>query len=179
MDDPRVLAFRDVFRGRIVTYGVSEEAELRGDEVEIQPEGIAFSVNGVRFRSSLLGRHGILNILAALAVATIFEIELQTLPSAVSRLAPGRMRGERSQWRGVTVLDDCYNSNPDAVRSMIDVLKAEPASRRIAVLGEMLELGDWAAKLHTEVGEYAASSGIDVIVGIRGCRASAGRRRQP
>lgn len=168
VDDPRVLAFRDVFSGRIVTYGLSDEAELRADEAEIRPEGIAFSVNGVRFRSSLLGRHGILNILAALAVSTIFGIELQTLPSAVSRLVPGRMRGERSQWRGVTILDDCYNSNPDAARFMIDVLKAEPASRRIAVLGEMLELGDWAAKLHTEVGEYAASSGIDVIVGIRG-----------
>jgi len=167
-DDSRVLAFRDIFSGRVVTYGLSEQAELRGDDVEILPEGVAFSVSGVRFRSSLPGRHGIQNVLAALAVATIFGIELSTLASAVIRLAPGRMRGERRQWRSVTILDDCYNSNPDAVRFMIDVLKGEPAGRRIAVLGEMLELGNWAEKLHAEVGEYAASSGIDVIVGIQG-----------
>ena len=167
-DDPRVLAFRDVFPGRVLTYGLSAQAELRGDEVRIQPESVAFSVSGVPFRSSLLGRHSVLNILAALAVATIFGIELQTLPPVVSRLAPGRMRGERRRWRNVTILDDSYNSNPDAARFMIDVLKDESARRRIAVLGEMLELGSWTEKLHAEVGEYAASSGIDVIVGIRG-----------
>jgi UDP-N-acetylmuramoyl-tripeptide--D-alanyl-D-alanine ligase len=167
-DDPRVLAFRDMFSGRVVTYGLSEQAELRGDNVEILPEGVAFSVSGVRFRSALLGRHGIQNVLAALAVATIFGIELSGLASAVGRLVPGRMRGERRLWRSVTILDDCYNSNPDAVRFMIDVLKGESAGRRIAVLGEMLELGSWAEKLHAEVGEYAASSGIDVIIGIQG-----------
>lgn len=167
-DDPRVVAFRDVFAGRVVTYGLSEEAELRADDVEIQPEGVAFAVNGVQFRSALPGRHGVLNILAALAVATLFEIELSTLQPAVSRLAPGPMRGARRQWRGVIILDDCYNSNPSAARFMIDVLKNEPAKRRIAVLGEMLELGNWAENLHAEVGEYAANAGIDVIIGIRG-----------
>jgi UDP-N-acetylmuramoyl-tripeptide--D-alanyl-D-alanine ligase len=167
-DDSRVFAFRDVFSGRVLTYGLSEQADLRAVDVEILPEGALFSVGGTRFRSSLLGRHGVLNVLAALAVATIFGIELQELPSAVSRLSPGRMRGERRQWRGVTILDDCYNSNPDAARFMIDVLQGESAGRRIAVLGEMLELGAWSERLHAGVGEYAAKAGIDVIIGIRG-----------
>ena len=78
------------------------------------------------------------------------------------------MRGERFRHRGILVLNDCYNSNPDAAAAMIDVLRDTPARRRIAVLGEMLELGRWAEPLHREVGNYAVEQGIDVLVGIRG-----------
>ena len=78
------------------------------------------------------------------------------------------MRGERLQHHGILVFNDCYNSNPDAVRAMLDVVRDTPARRRIAVLGEMLELGRWAEPLHRDVGNYAAECGIDVLVGIRG-----------
>ncbi len=78
------------------------------------------------------------------------------------------MRGERFTHNGIIVLNDCYNSNPEAARAMLDVLRDTPASRRIAVLGEMLELGRWSESLHREVGRYAAESGIDVLLGIRG-----------
>jgi UDP-N-acetylmuramoyl-tripeptide--D-alanyl-D-alanine ligase len=86
----------------------------------------------------------------------------------VASLKPGKMRGERRSWRGATVLNDSYNSNPEAVRGMLDVLRTEPAQRRIAVLGEMRELGQMSEELHREVGEYAALAGIDVVVGIHG-----------
>ncbi len=69
---------------------------------------------------------------------------------------------------GVVILNDCYNSNPDAARTMVDVLRDTPAKRRIAVLGEMLELGRWSESLHRDVGSYVAKGGIDVLVGIRG-----------
>src|SRR5258708_32690555 len=78
------------------------------------------------------------------------------------------MRGERYVHNGITVIDDCYNSNPDAVRAMLDVLRDTPAKRRIAVLGEMLELGRWAEPLHRGVGTYAAGLGVNVLVGLRG-----------
>jgi UDP-N-acetylmuramoyl-tripeptide--D-alanyl-D-alanine ligase len=78
------------------------------------------------------------------------------------------MRGERFTHAGITILNDCYNSNPEAVHSMLDVLRATPARRRVAVLGEMLELGRWTEPLHRDVGDYAVACGVDVLVGIRG-----------
>ena len=86
----------------------------------------------------------------------------------MARLKPGRMRGERFTHRGILIFNDCYNSNPDAARAMIDVLRDTPAQRRIAVLGEMLELGRWSEALHRDVGRYAAECGMSVLVGIRG-----------
>jgi len=86
----------------------------------------------------------------------------------IATLKPGKMRGERFTYNGITILDDCYNSNPDAVHAMLDVLKDTPANRRVAVLGEMLELGRWSEPLHRDVGRYAVERGINVLVGIRG-----------
>jgi UDP-N-acetylmuramoyl-tripeptide--D-alanyl-D-alanine ligase len=96
----------------------------------------------------------------------VFGIPPASLTEAVAALTPGKMRGERHIWNGVTVLNDAYNSNPEAARHMLDVLRNENAARRIAVLGEMRELGSMSERLHREVGAYAA--GIDLLVGIRG-----------
>jgi UDP-N-acetylmuramoyl-tripeptide--D-alanyl-D-alanine ligase len=167
-DDERVLAFRDVHAGRTVTYGVSNAADLRATAVEMTSEGASFTVCGVKFETVLSGRHAVSNILAGLAVAKLFDIEPRELVSTVARLAPGNMRGERSRWRDITILNDSYNSNPEAARNMIDVLREEPARRRIVVLGEMLELGRLAESLHRDVGNYVANAGVDVLVGVRG-----------
>ncbi len=167
-DDDRVLQFREAHAGATLTYGLSDKADVRATELEMTTGGAAFTVAGVRFRTMLIGRHSVLNILAGLTVARQFGIDFTDLREAVARLAPGKMRGERSQWRGVTILNDSYNSNPEAARNMIDVLREEPAERRIAVLGEMLELGDFAERLHRELGAYVANAGVDVLVGVRG-----------
>jgi UDP-N-acetylmuramoyl-tripeptide--D-alanyl-D-alanine ligase len=86
----------------------------------------------------------------------------------VAALTPGKMRGERHLWNGITVLNDSYNSNPEAVRHMLDVLRNESAARRVAVLGEMRELGHLTERLHREVGAYAVETNIDVLIGIHG-----------
>lgn len=165
-DDPRVAAMA---RGRMtLLYGLSADAHVRAEEVQPSAEGLKFRVGATRFRTSLSGRHSVSNILAGLAVARVYGIAPQRLVDAVRNLKPGKMRGERFVHRGITVYDDCYNSNPDAARAMLDVLRDTPARRRIAVLGEMLELGRWAEPLHRDVGSYAVAQGIDVLVGIRG-----------
>jgi UDP-N-acetylmuramoyl-tripeptide--D-alanyl-D-alanine ligase len=167
-DDARVLAFREAHVGRVVTYGFSTDADVRGEQLELSSAGVKFRVAGASFSSGLMGRHGASNLLAGIAVARVFGIYAEELLDAVARVRPGKMRGERESWNGITILNDCYNSNPDAARLMIDVLREEPARRRIAVLGEMLELGQWSEMLHEQTGRYAADSNIDVVIGIRG-----------
>ncbi len=171
-DDQRVIEFRHFHSGKVVTYGISKKADVVAREVAIGVDGSTFSVDGVRFATQLTGRHAISNILAGLAVAGLFDIPLRELVNVVAGMRPGKMRGERHERRGVKVLDDSYNSNPEAARSMIDVLAGEPAHRRIAVLGEMLELGAWAETLHRDLGRYAAERGIDVLVGVGGASRS-------
>ena len=167
-DDPKVARFRDVYGGRVITFGFSEGADVRAENAECGSNGARFRAAGVDFDSPLAGRHNVLNVLAGLAVAQSLGIAPARLKDAVRALTPGRMRGERLTHNGITILNDCYNSNPEAVRSMLDVLRATPARRRIAVLGEMLELGRWSEPLHRDIGCYAAGCGIHVLVGIRG-----------
>jgi UDP-N-acetylmuramoyl-tripeptide--D-alanyl-D-alanine ligase len=167
-DDPLVAGFRDAHRGRVITFGLSAGADVRAENVEASIDGVRFSVGGIQFESPLIGRHSISNLLAGIAVAAIFGIRPEQLTGIVREFLPGSMRGERLRHKGILILNDCYNSNPDAARVMIDVLRDTPAKRRIAVLGEMLELGRWSESLHHDVGCYAARTGIDVLVGIRG-----------
>jgi UDP-N-acetylmuramoyl-tripeptide--D-alanyl-D-alanine ligase len=167
-DDPRVLAFRETYPGRSVTFGFSESADVRSEALEFRPDGSRFRALGVDFETSAAGRHGIMNLLAAITVASVFHIAPERLREAVRSFTPGNMRGERTVTGGIVVWNDCYNSNPEAAESMIDVLRETPAARRIAVLGEMLELGQAAGELHRRVGRYAARRGIDFLIGVRG-----------
>ena len=167
-DDPRVAAFSSRFQGRTVRFGQSPEADVRAEEVRMTPGGMSFRVGSTSFESRLAGRHNLSNLLAGVAVAGLYGIGPDRLTERVRRFEARTMRGRRFQHHGITVFDDCYNSNPDAVRAMLDVLHDTPARRRIAVLGEMLELGRWAEPLHRDVGTSVAERGIHVLVGIRG-----------
>jgi len=176
-DDPRVAKF--TFEGRTVFFGQSAAADVRAEDVQYSLEGARFRVGSTNFQTALAGRHSVSNILAGIAVAGLYGIEPGQLVENVWKLSPGKMRGERFHHQGILVYNDCYNSNPDAVRAMLEVLKDTPARRRIAVLGEMLELGHWAEPLHRDIGQYAAEQGIDVLVGIRGaacCTLDAAKR---
>lgn len=167
-DDERVAKFVSVHSGRSLTYGMAENAEIRAEDVKLTSSGSEFTVEGTRFSTRLTGRHSVSNILAGIAAAKVFGIGAAQLTEAVAGLAPGKMRGERHLWNGTTILNDSYNANPEAVRHMLDVLRNEDCARRIAVLGEMLELGVESERLHREVGEYVAASGIDILIGISG-----------
>jgi UDP-N-acetylmuramoyl-tripeptide--D-alanyl-D-alanine ligase len=167
-DDPRVVRFRDAHPGRSVTFGFAEGADVRAESVETTSAGARFRALGVDFETGLTGRHAVSNLLAAIAVAREFGFAPERLREPVRTFAVGKMRGERLEHNGITIWNDCYNSNPEAVESMIGVLIGTPAARRIAVLGEMLELGEAADSLHRQVGRYAAEHGIDLVIGVHG-----------
>ena len=167
-DDPRVLRFREIHPGRTIAFGFTDEADVRATDIALSPEGTRFRVDGIDFHTTLVGRHGVLNLLAGMAVARVFEIPLERLRDAVATFTIGKMRGERLERNGVIVWNDCYNSNPEAVHAMLEVLRATPARRHIAVLGEMLELGHAAEFLHRQAGRCAAEGGLDALIAVQG-----------
>jgi UDP-N-acetylmuramoyl-tripeptide--D-alanyl-D-alanine ligase len=167
-DDPQVRQFAAVHSGRTITYGLEPGAAIRAENVQLHAAGSSFTIDGVPFSIELPGRHGVWNVTAAVAAGSIFSIPLPLMAEAARALRSGKMRGERLVHNGVTLLNDCYNSNPEAAKAMIDTLAALPATRRIAVLGEMLELGQWSEQFHREVGAYAAAHGVDTVIAIRG-----------
>ena len=172
-DDEYVAQFGRDFHGRVVTFGVHHPSDVRAEMVEMQ--GIAGSrfqliVEGCREQVTLplMGIHNLYNALAAVAVATQRGITPSEAAQALATLAPADKRGEVLRLGGATVINDCYNSNPKALDSMVDALAGMPARRRIVVAGEMLELGPAGERLHRESGRHMAEMGISIVIGVRG-----------
>ena len=167
-DDHQVRDFAKIHPGRSILFGFASDAEVRAEKVEMLPACVRFRSLGVDFESPLAGRHGVSNVLAGIAVARALNIAPERLRDAVRTLTVGKMRGERLERRGVTIVNDSYNANPEAMRSMLELLKGIPARRHVAVLGEMLELGREAETLHRGIGRFAVEQGIHAVIGIRG-----------
>lgn len=167
-DDERVRAFAAAHSGRVVTYGTAEGAAVRATGIEYTDHGSRFHIDGHTVACPLPALGGVMACLAALAVARVMDVPFIDARQGLETLTPPKMRFERLHARGALIWNDCYNSNPEAAKMMIDLLAGTPARRRIAVLGEMLELGRWSESLHREVGEYAAARGIDIVAGVKG-----------
>lgn len=168
-DDALVREFANVHPGHTIFYGFSEAAHVRAERVHYDSAGSTFDVADVgSFFCPLPAKGGVMAVLAALAVAKSLGMDLKKLQNAIASLDPPKMRLNRVERNGMVIWDDCYNSNPEAAMMMLDLLAATPARRRIAVLGEMLELGRWSEDLHREVGRYAVRCGTSVLVGIHG-----------
>ncbi len=175
-DDPWQAGFAGrAGNARIVRYGGAEEADVRlVAVVERGLEGSRMTVEAagerVAFDLPLAGRHQAANCLAALAAAWSLGVPLADAAAAAETLEPAPHRGRVLRLpEGVTVVDDSYNASPEAVRVMLDLLAAT-AGRRVAVLGEMLELGALAEPAHREAGTRAAAA-ADVLLAVGGAPA--------
>jgi UDP-N-acetylmuramoyl-tripeptide--D-alanyl-D-alanine ligase len=172
-DDEYVGQFGRGFKGKVIRYGVRVPAEVRAEHIESRgAEGSAFDVlvDGCREPAvlPLVGIHNVYNALAALAVGLERGIGLAEALSALASLTPADKRGQVLQLGNIRLVNDCYNSNPKALESMVDALAAMPAQRRIVVAGEMLELGPAAEEMHRNAGRHIAGKNIDVLLGVRG-----------
>ena len=171
-DDLYVSQFGRDFHGRAVYFGSGPLANPQLLNVTEDLTGLH-----IRYRAgeregkltlNLLGAHNAMNALAGLAVALEAGVDLEAAAIALQTLTAGDKRGEVIQINGATILNDCYNSNPEALRSMIRTLAARPAKRRILVAGEMLEMGEHGPALHAEAGRAAVEAGLDLVVGVQG-----------
>jgi UDP-N-acetylmuramoyl-tripeptide--D-alanyl-D-alanine ligase len=178
-DDPRVMAHATRFTGRSVTFGCSEHAAVRAERVQdLGIDGTRAQVRTgageVDLRVPLLGRGNLMNVLAATAVAGELGISLEEIAQRAQHLKPASHRGAVIRLAGdITVVDDSYNSSPAALRQALQVIVSDRrATRKAAVLGEMLELGEHGAQLHAECGRAAAAAELDrlIAVGQEGAR---------
>lgn len=178
-DDPLVIGMRERRDDiAVISFGVSASASVTAREIAVAPGGgsrfILQTPDGdAEVKMPLIGRHNVYNALAAAAVASYFGFAPEQIASRLATSEPSKMRGELIRFaNGVTVIDDSYNSNPQAllqsVRAMLDVANSVASGRRVVVAGEMLELGDHGPDLHRKCGREIAAMGIDVLIGVRG-----------
>jgi UDP-N-acetylmuramoyl-tripeptide--D-alanyl-D-alanine ligase len=172
-DDARLMSRTSSFAGRIVTFGIDADADVRATNVESRGlEGTRATVRTPAgefpLRSPLLGLGNLSNALAATAVAVTFDIPVATIADRVAALKPAHHRGELLRLPGgLTLVDDTYNSSPAALSQSLDTIAASTGSaRKIAVLGEMLELGAHSILLHEESGARAAAAGLDLLITV-------------
>jgi len=172
-DDPYVSQFGRDFRGKTIYFGRGPCSEPRAESIdELGAEGVRIQIRAGRHEAMvclrLLGQHNVANALAAIAVGLESGIPLETCAAALATLEAGDKRGQTLYSRGATIINDCYNSNPEALKTMIHTLMSIEGQRHILIAGEMLELGREAMTLHEACGETAASAGVDIVLGVRG-----------
>jgi UDP-N-acetylmuramoyl-tripeptide--D-alanyl-D-alanine ligase len=172
-DDEYVSQFGRDFKGKVVMYGTRAAADVRAENVQSKgADGVEFDVVIGRVREHatlpLVGEHNVLNALAAVAVGIERGLKPAEAVGALSTLVPADKRGQVLQVGNITVINDCYNSNPKALEAMVDALATMTAKRRIVVAGEMLELGPAGEEMHRQAGEHIAEKKIDRLVGVRG-----------
>ncbi len=165
-ESPLLLAALAGVKARLVTYGLARGAAFRPESVEdLGPEGSRIRVAGFPpLHLRLVGRHQVLNALAALAVARELRLDPAAVVAALEGQRAAKARMEVRRARGATLLVDCYNANPDSTRAALETLAAWPgARRRVAVLGDMLELGLEAAALHRATGARVRGAELWVV----------------
>ena len=170
-----VRKIADKFGGNKISFGFSVGADIQADQIEILgPEKTRFRLScggeSAVVSIPLPGAHFVMNILPAVALGRLYSLTAEQIAENLRHIRQSSMRGRVIHFKeGFSIIDDSYNSNPEALKKMIEVLSRLPSfERRILVAGEMLELGPDSASLHRECGVFAVKAGIDSVIGVRG-----------
>ena len=158
---------------RLVRVGFSDANDWRARSVRVDKQGATFRVDGPRgqyageYRINLLGRHQVVNALFALAIGAEMGIGPAEVERGLEQCKPARMRLQLWEIKGVRVLDDAYNANADSVSAALRTLQELPyKGRRLAVLGDMAELGAHSEAAHEEIGRLAAELGVGQLFAV-------------
>jgi UDP-N-acetylmuramoyl-tripeptide--D-alanyl-D-alanine ligase len=171
-DDPLVQEISKEWNGRTIQFGLSEGCDIRAKKIKrIGLKGMTLElIYGEESGSITLPffyESYLYNFLAAAAVASFFQVSFDQILARTSDMKPFSMRGEFFQLENnILLMDDSYNSNPDALEGALKDLSVLQAERKIAVLGDMLELGPKGADLHYQAGEQVKKRDWDILVTI-------------
>ena len=167
-DDDKLWNYKNTDYKQIY-FGIDNpQAEIRGEHIETANGETVFTVRFgggkiQRVTVPTVGKHNVYDALAAFAAGLCFGIPPQKIADGLRKYAPAGMRQRIKTVSGVTVIEDCYNASPDSQKAALNVLSSLDATRKIAVLGDMLELGDYSEEAHRAVGAYAAGCQVDIL----------------
>jgi UDP-N-acetylmuramoyl-tripeptide--D-alanyl-D-alanine ligase len=151
-------------KGRLLTFGFVRESEFRGEGLVLDQEGCGhFLLHNHPIELNIPGRHNAYNALAAASVGRILDVDWANIQHALAEFTSVSMRAEIVRTDGIVVISDCYNANPDSMSAALDLLSAVAGARKIALLGDMLELGPQSGDLHAAVGVKVAAK-ADVVL---------------
>lgn len=169
-DDPLLSTLHEALGFKTVTFGFGESCDYRAANVHIDGMNTIFTLLSADETEEIeipaLGEHNVKNALAAYAVAKACGLSAETIKAGLLTYQNAPMRQQIHKLPHCTLIDDSYNASPDAMKVSLDVLKSISATRRIAVLANMLELGDFAESEHFSVGKHLGEIGIDCAVCI-------------
>ncbi|HWF19345.1 MAG TPA: UDP-N-acetylmuramoyl-tripeptide--D-alanyl-D-alanine ligase, partial [Verrucomicrobiae bacterium] len=160
-------------RAKVWRIGLAIENDWRPGNVQMDEQGMRFWVAGPKpniageYRINLLGRHQVVNAVFAIAIGAELGLTREEIQGGLNECKPAKMRLQRWNWNGVCVLDDAYNANADSMKAALQTLQEMPCrGRRVAVLGDMGELGGHSRAAHEEAGRIAADMGIDQLFAV-------------
>jgi UDP-N-acetylmuramoyl-tripeptide--D-alanyl-D-alanine ligase len=171
-DDPYFDYLASRARCRVLSFGLSEKADVRATQVQSDVrKGASFQLLlpgkgcSTAVTMKVLGAHNVTNALAAAAAATALNVPGAAIAQGLAKFRPAAMRSQVVTHHGVQIINDCYNANPASMKAALQLLAQwTPARDRIAVLGDMLELGAEQRQLHREVGQFLAGKGLSRLI---------------
>lgn len=156
----------------VIKTGIDSNADFKADNIELGEDYVEFEViegkggTKEKFHIDMPGKHTISNALLAIGCSKIMNMDYENIRKGLKNLQTTSMRMDIIRNEKFTIINDCYNANPDSMKVAIDVLKNSNAKRKIAILGTMGELGEEAFKSHKDVGEYAGKNNVDLLITI-------------
>lgn len=162
----QLLAERVGARVRKATFAVEAHADMVAENVCLTPEGSRFAVRGQEFFLPLLGRHNVSNTLAALLVLEALGVPLSESAQRLAEIGPMPERMEKIVAKHCVILSDCYNANPESFHAAVRTMMDMGGARKVAIVGDMLELGEKSGLFHREMGRWIAHMGVDVILAV-------------
>lgn len=175
-DDDKLATIHEVYGKAPVTFGMNKNNAIWADNIENR--GLLGSRADIHMGDALVhaniplpGEHMIYNAMAAAAVGLQFDMTKEEIAAGISHVEAVAGRSHLIEAGDKVIIDDCYNANPVSMKAAIDLLATAPG-RKVAILGDMFELGENEKAMHGEVGQYAAEKGIDLILCVGGLSAS-------
>lgn len=164
-DDELLYGLKGKIPFKTIYYGIkNDECDIVAENIAGDGNGIAFTVDGEEYFIAMHGVHNVLNALCAIAVGRCFDIPCSSVKEGLGAYRSDGIRQSITEKNGIRVITDCYNASPTSVKASLDVLCETAEGAKIAVLGDMAELGEKSPEYHGEVGAYASEKGIDELV---------------